>query len=494
MKRVSSLLAASLVSSLGISLLGGCTLGPNFTSPDPKTPPSWHDESVAAGNGERITTEADPDPKWWLAFNDPTLSALIERATQGNLDVQIAIVRIAQARANQRSASSEGLPKVTGKVGYTRAGIGPNVLGGAAGSDSSASSSALSGLLGSLSQPVDVYQGSLDLSWELDFFGKVRRSVEAAQAAADAAIDNRDDALVILQAEVAQTYARLRAAQASRQTAQADYDSEQQVLSLTQARATQGLVTDLDVETAKATLGSTEASLAQYDQQIASNMNGLAVLLGEAPGALDAELSAIAPIPPAPPQVPLGLPSGLARRRPDIRAAEAKLHQQTAQIGVAVAQFYPQVNMTGQFQQVAFHPGDLSNWANHFFSFGPSVSLPIFQGGQLRANLELAKANQVEAALTYRKTVLNALQDVENALAAYRTELRRNQALEKTVAAQAAALEIARSQYTHGVTTFINVLTAQNALEQQHQALIQSTLSLTTDVVTLYKALGGGWQ
>jgi NodT family efflux transporter outer membrane factor (OMF) lipoprotein len=494
MKKNLSLLPPSLMAaSLGLCLLGGCTLGPNFVKPDPRTPESWNDPSVQAADGDRVTTQADPDPKWWLGFNDPTLSSLIERATQGNLDVQIAVVRIAEARTSVRSAESQGLPKVNGKLAYTRATIGSGVLGGAA-SDPSSSSSALSGILGSLTQPVDVYQGALDLSWELDFFGRVRRSVEAAGAATDAAVGNRDDALVMMQAEVAQSYAQLRAAQASRQTAQADYDSQQQVLGLTQARASQGLVTDLDVENAKASLAATEASLAQYDNQIASSLNGLAVLLGEPPGALEAELSAVAPIPPVPPQVPLGLPSGLARRRPDIRVAEAKLHQQTASIGVAVAQFYPQVSLTGQLQQIAMHPGDLANWANHFASFGPSISLPIFQGGQLKANLDLAKANQVEAALTYRKTVLGALQDVENALAAYRTELRRNKALEKNVAAQAAALEIARSQYIHGVTTFINVLTAQNALAQQRQALIQSSLLLTTDVVNLYKALGGGWQ
>jgi NodT family efflux transporter outer membrane factor (OMF) lipoprotein len=309
-----------------------------------------------------------------------------------------------------------------------------------------------------------------------------------------AAIGNRDDALVTLEAEVAQTYARLRAAQASRQTAQSDFETEQQVVTLTEARATHGLVTDLDVENARTTLGATEASIAQYDQQIDAALNGLAVLVGEAPGALDAELTETAPIPQAPPLVPVGLPSSLARRRPDIRVAEANLHQQTAEVGVAVAQFYPDISLSGQVGVVGTRPNDLTRWANNFYDFGPKISLPIFEGGKLRANLNLAKADQAEAAVEYRKTVLNALEDVENALSAYRTELRRHRALEKTVAAQTAALEIARAQYSHGVSTFIDVLTAENGLAQQHQALIQSTLALTTDVVNLYKALGGGWQ
>ncbi len=469
--------------SLGLVLLSGCTVGPTFKGAESNTPSAWHDVSAASG-ADRIATDANPDPKWWLTFNDPTLSALIQRATQGNPDVQIAVIRIAEARASERSTASAGLPKLTADGDYRRADLGQGLFGG----------SSSSGLAESLSKPTNIFAGALDASWELDLFGKVRRSVEAAHAAADVAIGNRDDALVTLEAEVAQTYAQLRAAQASRQTAQEDFDAEQQVLTLTQERATHGLVSDLDVENARTILATTEASLAQYDLQIASSLNGLAVLVGEAPGALDSELGAAAPIPQAPPKVPVGLPSGLAHRRPDIRAAEARLHELTANIGVANARFYPDVSLSGQGGVLGFTPQALTTWADRFYAFGPAISLPIFEGGQLRANLQLAKANQAEAAVAYRKTVLNALQDVENALAAYRTELRRHQALERTVQAQTAALAIAQDQYVHGVSTFIDVLTAETSLAQQHQALIQSTLSLTTDVVNLYKALGGGWE
>jgi NodT family efflux transporter outer membrane factor (OMF) lipoprotein len=488
----------SLAASFSLCLLGGCTVGPDFTGADSQTPSSWHDVSAANSNAahpndNRITTDADPDPKWWLTFNDPVLSSLIDRATQGNPDFQIAVIRIAEARAGEQSAESAGLPSLSGSGLYRRAGVGEGLLGGASGTGSGGNANP-TGLLGSLSKPVNIYEGALDASWQLDLFGKVRRSVEAANAASAAAIGNRDDALVTLEAEVAQTYAQLRAAQASRQTAQSDFDTERQILSLTEARALHGLVTDLDVQNAKTTLGETEASLAQYDLQIAASMNGLAVLTGAAPGTLDAELSDAAPIPQAPPRVPVGLPSSLARRRPDIRVAEANLHRQTAEIGVAEAQFYPDISLTGQVGLAGMQPRDLTRWANKFYEFGPAISLPIFEGGQLTANLNLAKAEQAEAAAEYRKTVLTALQDVENALAAYRTELRRNRALEETVAAQTAALDIAQAQYSHGVATFINVLTAENSLAQQHQALIQSTLSLTTDVVNLYKALGGGWQ
>jgi NodT family efflux transporter outer membrane factor (OMF) lipoprotein len=465
-----------LLPVLGTALLAGCVVGPNFTAPDAKTPAAWHD-AAAASSGARLATDADPDPAWWLTFNDPLLSSLIERATRGNPDVQIAVIRIAEARANERAAAAAGLPKLSGDVNYARADLGQGFT-----------------TLDALTKPVNIYLGALDASWELDLFGKVRRSVESARAAADAAVGNRDDALVTLEAEVAQTYAQLRAAQASRDTAQEDFDTEQQVVALTRERAGQGLVTDLDVENAMTTLGTTEAALAQYDRQIAASMNGLAVLVGEPPGALDAELGTAAPIPPVPPRVPIGLPSSLARRRPDIRVAEADLHRQTAELGVATAEFYPDVSLTGILAIDGTRPKQLTQWADKFYSLGPSISVPIFQGGALRANLKLAKAEQAEAAVAYRKTVLNALQDVDNALAAYRTELRRHEALDRTVDAQTVALELARDQYKNGVSTFIDVLTAENSLAQQHQLLIDSTLSLTTDVVNLYKALGGGWQ
>jgi NodT family efflux transporter outer membrane factor (OMF) lipoprotein len=466
------------VFAASFGLMGGCAVGPDFSRPTPQTPASWHDTAVAAGGVGRVITDADPDPKWWQSFADPILSSLIERATRGNLDLQIAVIRISEARADEQAAAAAGLPKLSANAVYTRVDPGAGLpVGGALGDG-----------------PINVYAGVLDASWELDLFGKVRRSVEAAHAAAEVAIGNRDDALVTLEAEVAQTYAELRAAQASRETAESDRAIEAEVLDLTQQRAEHGLVTELDVENARTALATTEASEAQYDRQIAADLNALAVLLGEVPGSLDAELATSTPIPPVPPEVPIGLPSELAHRRPDIRAAEAALHRETASIGVATAALYPDVSLTGLGGPFGTSARALTSWADKFYAFSPMVSLPIFEGGQLRANIRLAKAQAAEAAVTYRKTILSALEDVENALSAYRTELRRHEALERTVTAQTAALDIARNQYVHGVSTFINVLTAENSLALQHQELIESTLALTTDVVNLYKALGGGWQ
>jgi len=478
----------------GALLLAGCAVGPNFTPPDAKAPPAWHDPMASDVTAPaRVTSEADPDPRWWLAFNDPELTSLIERATRGNLDLQVAVLRIDQARAGETTAAAQGLPSVSANASYTREQLGVKGLaeensGGLSGGGP------LGGLINGFEQPIGLYQGALDASWELDLFGKVRRSVESARAATAAQIGDRDDALVSLQAEVAETYARLRAAQAARAAAMSDIAAEREVLDLTRDRARRGLVSTLDVENATAQVGATEALVPQYDQQIAQNLNGLAVLLGQTPGALDAELIAAAPIPPPPPEAPIGLPSGLARRRPDIRAAEARLHEQTAQVGVAVAQLYPDISLTGQVGQRAENAGDLARWANNFYSFGPSVSLPIFEGGRLKANVRLARSEQAQAALQYRKTVLTALQDVENALAAFRTEQQRRKSLEATVTADETALFLARDRYDHGLSTFIDVLTDEANLIQARQELIQSTLAVTTNLVTLYKALGGGWR
>ncbi len=488
-----------MLAALGPLLVGGCTVGENFTPPKADTPTAWHDDSGQAGKTAgpgRVSSEADPDPRWWLSFHDPILSDLIERGTKGNLDVKLAVLRIAEARSNEVSSAAAGLPTLSGKGSYTRDQVGAAGLAhenaGALSGLTSGNSGA--GFLNSISKPIDLYSSALDASWEIDLFGKVRRSVEAAGAQTEVAIGNRDDALVTLEAEIASTYARLRGAQASRATAEADIRTEQEILSLTRDRAEHGLVSMLDVQSAVAQLRNSESALPQYDQTIDAALNGLAVLVGEAPGSLDAELVASAEIPKPPPDIPIGLPAELARRRPDIRAAEAQLHEQTASVGVAIAQLYPDISLTGQVGERAERAHDLTQWANNFYAFGPSISLPIFEGGRLQANIELAKTEQAEAAIQYRKTVLNALQDVENALSSYRTEQERQHALSESAAAEEVALGLARERYLHGLSNFVDVLSAENTLISVHQQQIQSTLSVTTDVITLYKALGGGWQ
>jgi NodT family efflux transporter outer membrane factor (OMF) lipoprotein len=288
------------------------------------------------------------------------------------------------------------------------------------------------------------------------------------------------------------------AAQAIRQITLAEIDAEQQILDLTREQARVGLTSQQDVQSASAQVGALQAQVPSLDAQIAQAMNALAVLTGSPPGALDAELAdtrALPPVPPTvPPTVPAGLPSTLARRRPDIRRAEAQLHAATAEVGVAVAQLYPDVSLTGQVGTRATKANYLGHWSSLFWSVGPSVSLPIFEGGALRANVRVAKAEAAQAALQYRQTVLNALQEVDNALVAYRTEQDRRAALVRTVEANRVSLQLATDSYRNGLTPFVTVLDAERQLAQTREQLAQSNVNVTTNLIAVYKSLGGGWE
>ncbi|MFP3613862.1 efflux transporter outer membrane subunit [Paraburkholderia sp. SIMBA_050] len=506
--------------------LAACTVGPDFHAPNADVPRQWHDTRhtaataapAAPASGAEVasvpTLDTDPDPRWWRNFNDPTLDALIERAARGNLDLQQAVLRIVEARTQVQSAAAQGLPNVRATGSYQREQLGlkgflesngvydkVNRLGApdspvnaiAPGAGPALQNGA-NNVLDQLTSPTNLWQAGFDASWELDLFGRVRRSVEAANAQTEAAVESRNDALLSLEAEVAQTYMQLRGAQALRDITTSLVEQQRDVVRLTQSQAKVGLASEADVKSASAQLAQTQAQLPQFEQQIAQASNALAWLVGEAPGALEAELSAPAAVPPVPPTVPVGLPSTLARRRPDIRRAEASLHAATANVGVAVAQFYPDVSLTGQVGTRATNASDLSRWSHLFYSFGPSVSLPVFQGGALVSNLRMSEAQQAEAALDYRKTVLTALRDVDNALVVYRTDQARRDSLADSVAANQTAFELARDSYRKGLTSFINVLDAERQLAQARQQYAQGTMQVSTDLVALYKALGGGWQ
>lgn len=516
--------ALPVLSALSVAmLLSACTVGPDFHAPKADVPDQWHDtqRSTATATGASAanvasvpTLDTDPDPRWWRNFNDPTLDALVGRAARGNLDLQEAVLRIVEARTQVQSAAAQGLPNVRATGSYQREQLGvkgflesdgvydkvdqlgtPNspVNAVAPGAGATLQNGA-NNLLNQLTAPVNLWQAGFDASWELDLFGRVRRSVEAANAQTEAAVESRNDALLSLEAEVAQTYMQLRGAQALHAITASLVDEQREIVTLTQSQAKVGLTSELDVKSATAQLAQTQAQLPQYEQQIAQALNGLAYLVGEPPGALEAELDAPAAVPPVPPVVPVGLPSTLARRRPDVRRAEASLHSATANVGVAVAQFYPDVSLTGQVGTRATNASDLSRWSHLFYSFGPSISLPIFQGGALVSNLRLSKAQEAEAALDYRKTVLMALRDVDNALAVYRTDQARRDSLSESVAAEQAAFDLARDSYRKGITSFINVLDAERQLAQARQQYAQGTMQVSTDLVSLYKALGGGWQ
>jgi NodT family efflux transporter outer membrane factor (OMF) lipoprotein len=500
------------MSAAALCALAACTVGPNFAPPKPPAETTWNDPS--AKQPGQVTPQSDPNPKWWSAFNDPTLNRLIDMAIAGNLDLRQAVLRVVESRQSVASARAAGLPSLSGTASYNREQLGLEGLlksrGAYSGLNALADKNSSlnqyqsglgnkvaedgSGLLSTVTQPIGLFQYGLDASWELDLFGRVRRSVEQAKAQSEAQLEATNDALIMLESEVAQAYVQLRGAQALTASQLANVGTARDSLSLTSTRQLQGLATGLDVEQARTQLAETQRQLPAYENQQQQALNQLSVLVGKPPGTLDAMLSPKAPLPTVPAVVAVGVPSTLARRRPDIREAEAQLHAATANVGIAVAGFYPDVTLTGSLGLRAIDASYLANWASHFYTLGPSLSLPIFQGGRLTASLRLARAQQVESALHYRGTVLNALREVEDALVSYRTDrAARDRLLEEVHSAQI-TLSLARARYTNGVTDFIQVLDAERTLISSRQQLVQTDVTLTNDVVALYRALGGGWE
>ena len=490
--------------------LAGCTVGPNFVPSRAPKATTWHRASPT----DTAIATTDPDPRWWRAFNDPLLDTLVNQAVRQNLDLQQAVLRVVESRQNVATARAAGLPSLNATGSYMREQLGLkgllesrgvyqqlnsladqsspiNQISPGLGSDISAAGN---GVLNQITSPINLFQYGLDASWELDLFGRVRRSVEQAKATSEAQLDATNDAMVMLEAEVAQTYVQMRTAQALAASQQQNLRTDQDALDLTQRRQRQGLTTDLDVDQARTQLETDAQQLPGYEKQQQQAVDQLNILLGQPPGTIDTALATPGPLLTPPPVVGIGLPSTLARRRPDIREAEAKLHAATASVGVAVANFYPDVSLTGNLGIRATDASYLTNWASHFYSVGPSISLPIFQGGRLTAGLRLARAEQAEAALHYRGTVLNALREVEDGLVAYRTDRAESDRIAQTLATATDTAYLANSRYRNGLADFIQLLDAQRNVVSARQQLIQADMQLATDVVALYRAVGGGWQ
>ena len=491
MKVISTRSLARPLSLLTLALwLAGCAVGPDYQAPKPQLPGGYH---LMDAQQASKTAPGAVNTRWWQTFNDPQLNSLIDRAVEGNLTLQQAVLRIAGARQELAQARGGLFPSLNGSAKVTRQQLGLEGLLKANGATDQLDSETAS-QLSSLEQPVTLYQGSFDASWELDLWGKVRRQVELADAQTQAAIEQRNDALVSLEAEVARAYLQLRGAQATVATLEQQIAVAQQSWELTQSQQRNGLAPLTDVENARAQLSSLQAQLPQYQSQARQAMNGLAVLLGKTPGALDNELFAPKAMPALPQIVPVGIPATLARRRPDIRQAEATLHAQTVNIGVSVAQLFPSLSLTGQLGVRNTDVSYLDNWSSHFYSVGPSLSIPIFQGGRLVSSVKLARAQQASAALDYRQTVLTALQDVENALVSYRADQARVTALDETTGSLQRAFDLASDSYRQGISTFIDVLDAQRQLAQAQEQATQARMQSALDLVALYKALGGGWE
>jgi multidrug efflux system outer membrane protein len=484
MMRPARLVATAML----IACLGACKVGPSFVPPNEPTPAQYAESAPPAN------AAASPDAAWWNQFHDAQLDQLEVQAVSDNLGLKVAYLRILEARIQVQATRAQGLPSLNGTASYTREQLGLAGIAKAKGLDSGSTPPAVQDLISSLEKPINLYQLGFDASWEIDLFGKVRRSVEAADAQSRQAVESKNDLLVSLEAEIAQTYFQLRAAQVLRQMTVTLIADQREVVDLTSSRQLHGLGSEADVQTARAQLASLEAQLPQYEHTIESSRHALAVLCGQTPEAFDAALKTAGRLPDLPQTVPVGIPSTLARRRPDIRNSEQALHAATAQVGVSVASLFPQLSLTGTLGLRNTDTRYLFDWASKFYSAGPNISLPIFNGGALIASVRLSRAEAAAAALSYRSTVLGALQEVEDGLSSLREDGERYASLNATVAADQSALNIDLDAYRHGLVTYVTVLTLQLQTVQARQQLAQAELTRIIDLIKLYKALGGGWQ
>lgn len=485
--------------------LAGCSKsGPDFHRPEATgVPAAW--TAKPAAQPKLLVSEPAPepvDPQWWSLFHDPVLTGLEARVAAGNLDVQVALARLAESRAALGVARTGDAPQVNGNASYTRqqlskkgalslagGGSSPGAANNGAGATSGAAQNT------GIFQPFDLYQAGFDASWEPDLWGRVSRSVESAGAGVQAAGEAQRDALVTALGEVARDYVQLRGVQRNLEITRSNLETAKQSLKLTQDRAAGGLTTDLDVANAAAQVANTASQLPALQAEADRLINAIALLLGQPPQSLQGELATARAIPPVPPRVPVGIPSELLRRRPDIRRAEAQLHIATANTGVAMADFYPRITLSASGAIQATQFADLGSWAQaDTWAFGPSLTIPIFEGGRLRRTLELRQAQQQEAAILYQRTVLAALHDVDNALSAYRAEQMRRVQLQESAAQNRRALKLAQDRYAQGVADFLAVLDAERSLLAAEQALTDSTAAVSADLVQIYKALGGGWE
>nr|WP_274607272.1 efflux transporter outer membrane subunit [Paracraurococcus ruber] len=481
--------------------MAGCTVGPSFLRPAPRAPAQWSRASLDAPAYARSRAEARAiDAAWWEGFHDPTLTLLVAQVEQGNPDLEEAAARIAETRESRAIAFAGFFPTLNANASDTRLRLSENspfasIAGGRVSAGGGAPNAGQGAAIPTGPRPgFAIYQAGFDAAWELDIFGRTRRSIEAAEAEILGAERLLDNARLSLRAEAARTYLELRGLQARQAIARQSLRLQRDNAGLTRSRFASGFATEVDVANANALVAGTEATLPLLDAQVTQAMNRLARLLGQEPGALADRLAAPSPIPPAPPAVAIGLPIETIRRRPDVAAAEAALAAQTARIGVATAQLYPSLRINGSLGLQSGNTVNLFETASRFFSIGPSLIIPIFQGGQLRAQVRLEEARQRTAAIAWRRTVLDALHEVENALAAYYGDQGRRDALRRQAAAARQAANLARTRFAAGLGTFLEVLDADRTRLSAELSVAESSAAVATDLVAVYKALGGGWE
>lgn len=455
-----------------LAALAGCGVGPNYHPPKTVVPDQW------AALSPGVTARRDAAlTEWWKTLADPALDSLIERAARANNDLKAAEARVRAARALRGAAVADFIPTIGSSASYTTARRSANALSSAV-----------------RSVDTDTYQAGFDASWEIDVFGGKRRSLQAATANLQAVEEDRRAVLVSLLAEVARNYVEYRGAQRRWVIARQNLKAQQETVDLTQLRFDKGLTSELDVSQAKTLLATTKSQVPSLEIALKQSSHRLCVLLGQPPGALEAELAGEAPIPGTPPEVPAGLPSDLLLRRPDVRRGERQLAAATANIGVATAELWPKFFLTGSAGFQSLDAGTFLEPASKFWSAGPSVRWRLLEYPRLKAQINAQTALQQQVLAQFDQTVLLALEEVENALVAYGKEKERHLALAESVVASRRSVELANLLYTKGLGEFLNVLVSQRALYQAEDTLAQSDRAVTVNWVALYKALGGGWE
>jgi outer membrane protein, multidrug efflux system len=448
--------------------LAGCAVGPNYKKPETQVAPTF----ASAESGTFSPAEAQS--QFWKQFSDPILDQLVGDALNSNHDLRIALGHLAEARAARHQALFDYAPTVTAAGGHVNQ-KSPLVQAG-------------------IPFTASYYDAGFDATWELDLFGRIRRENEAARADLQGQEANLQDAQVSVIAEVARTYFELRGEQYQLALARKNVENEQATFQLTDARLKAGRGTEFDTSRAQAQLSTTLSTIDPLEASVSRSIHRLGVLTGRNPNALTDLLTPVKDLPGLPQLTAVGDPTGVLRRRPDIRVAERQLAASNARIGVAVGDMFPKVTFTGSFGYDAASLNGLGTSPSKAYSIGPSISWAAFDLGRVHAQVQGARARTDTALAQYEKTVLNALEDTENALVTHART--RDQLIHATDAAQssASAAKLARIRYEGGIVDFLDVLDAERTQLEAEDRMAQSRTDAATSLVAVYKALGGGWE
>lgn len=453
---------------LGVLLaaLSGCAVGPNYSRPTVASPATWKEAAVQ--------TNATVLPaKWWTIFDDAELDTLEMQAVAANQDLRRAVARVAESRALARVSEADLYPSLSVSGGH---------------SINRASENTAHAPLRDLEYQEHYRQ--LELGYEIDVWGRVRRSIEAGKAELAATETDMQVVLLTLTSDVARNYLQMRSLDHEKEVTRATLDLRRDTVGLQETRYQAGLINEVDVTRARTELANVEAELHALTRNRTQLEHALAILCGRAP----AEFSlASMPKTVMPPHIPAGLPSSLMERRPDIVVAEEKLHAECARIGIAEAAFFPTIKLTGYAGGATADFGTLLDWSSRFGSLGPSIHVPIFEGGRNQANLNAAKARYEQSMASYRGTVLNAFREVEDSLSDLSTLAAQSEAVSRAVASSRATASLANDRYQQGLTSYLDVVDAQRAALQAERTEVQLRGQRAVSTILLAKALGGGW-